>query len=157
MKNMKIKQEHFIDYIRKNKTDHKEYIRIIRMLIKHADAVCFTIKPFLDTVDDFYHSIWSAMRFSVLDYGYAESAIDEAGKKSCMILLRTDYELYDFMQNRKNLFDFGQEDPYFGFALENPAFIKDGEVFCYTISHEENCLVTKSVYEQLCKISECIF
>ena len=69
MKNMKIKQEHFIDYIRKNKTDHKEYIRIIRMLIKHADAVCFTIKPFLDTVDEFYHSIWEKKLYDSIAYG----------------------------------------------------------------------------------------
>ena len=39
----------------------------------------------------------------------------------------------------------------FGITLEDPAFIKDGEVVCYTITHEEYCCIEEELYLQLVK------
>lgn len=147
MENLKRKKEPFWGYIPKGR---KEYNRFIRVVFDHADSVCFTVKPFLDNIDEFNNSIWSAMRYSVLDHGFARAASNPANVKSHLILLKKDYYLYDFLQRKNSIFDFTEEDPDCGIWLDDPAFIKDGEVFCYTVTHEKICIVTEDVYKQLC-------
>lgn len=134
--------------------DRKEYHRFIRLILAYADSVCFTVKPFLDNLEEFNSSIWSGMKYSVLDHGFARAASNAPGCKSHLILLKKAYPVYDFLQSRNHIFDFTREDAAFGITLEDPAFIKGGEVFCYTVTHEKICFVaedvlTEDVYRQL--------
>ncbi len=34
-----------------------------------------------------------------------------------------------------------------GITLEDPAFIKNEEVFCYTVTHEKICIVIEGIYK----------
>lgn len=143
---IKIMKEPFWDCTPKSR---KGYHWFIRLILNYADAVCFTVRPFFDGIDELNGSIWSDMQYSVLDYGFAGAASDFAGYKSHLVIFRADYSAYEFFQGRKGIFDFCEEDAGSGITLEDPASMKDGEVFCYTVTHEKICIVTESIYKQL--------
>lgn len=147
MEDIKLKKEPFVGYIPKGR---KAYHRFIRLIFNYADSVCFTVRPFLDGIDEFNSSIWSAMQYSVLACGFASAASDFSCSKSHLVILQTDYSVYEFLQGRNGVFDFQEEDPASGITFEDPAFIRDGEVFCYTVTHEKICIVTENIYHQLC-------
>lgn len=146
MKDIEIIKENFFDYIPKNK---KEYQKFIQFILNHADSVCVTIKPFLDNIAEFNRSIWAEMKYSVLDYGFARAASNFKNDKSHLILLKKDYSVIHFFKERKGIFDFSEEDTNLGISLEDPAFIKDDKVFCYTVTHEKICIVSENIYRQL--------
>ena len=85
MKNVNIKNTKYLYLETKTRKEYQEFIKLV---MKHTDKVCFTVRPFLDK---------------------------------------------------------------FGITLEDPAFIKDGEVVCYTITHEEYCCIEEELYLQLVK------
>ena len=146
MEDLMQSKEEFFDYIPKNK---KEYQNMIQCVLYHADFVCFTVLPFLDNIGEFNNSIWSRMRYSVADYGFARAASDSRNDKSHLILFKKDYFVYQFLKEKSNIFDFQEEDSVSGIMLEDPAFIRKGEVFCYTITHEKMCIMTEDIYRQI--------
>lgn len=146
MKGLEIREGIFWGYVPKKYNEYKKFIQII---LNYADSVCFTIKPFLDNLDEFNKSIWSELNDSVLDYGFARAASNFESDKSHLILLKKDYYVYKFFQGKKGIFDFLEEDPNLGITLEDPAFIKNVEVFCYTVTHEKMCIVIEDIYKHL--------
>ncbi len=146
MKDLQIRKENFFGYIPKS---NKEYQKFIQIILNYADSVCFTIKPFLDNIDEFNKSIWSELNYSVLDYGFVRAASNFENDKSHLVLLKKDYYVYNFFKGKKGIFDFRDEDSNLGITLEDPAFIKNEEVFCYTVTHEKICLVIEDIYKLL--------
>lgn len=114
----------------------REYLGFIRLVLKYADTVCFTVCPYLDNPGELGSSIWSCLSDSVLDYGFAQAVSYPPDVRHCLVLFRKDYCLCEFLQSRKGIFDFEEEDPVLGIRLEDPAFLKNGEIFCYTVTHE---------------------
>lgn len=148
MRDLEIKKENFYGYIPKNR---KDYLTFIRSVLDDADAVCFTVKPYLDNIDEFNRSIWSQLQYSVVDYGFARAASNFKNEKSHLILFQNDYFIYQFFMEKDDIFAYAKEDANLGITLEDPAFIKDGEVFCYTVTHEKICIVTKNIFMKLNK------
>ncbi len=146
MKDLEVRTDSFIGYIPKNK---KDYLKFIQLILRYADSVCFQINPFLDNIDEFNRSIWGEMADSVLDYGFARAASDPENVKHHLVLLNKDYFVWQFLKERKGIFDYTQEDSGLGITLEDPAFIKDGKVFCYTVTHEKICIVAEDIYTRL--------
>lgn len=146
MKDLQIIKENFFGYIPKSS---KEYQKFIQIILNYADSVCFTIKPFLDNIDEFNKSIWSELNYSVLDYGFVRAASNFENDKSHLVLLKKDYYVYNFFKGKKGIFDFRDEDSNLGITLEDPAFIKNEEVFCYTVTHEKICIVIEDIYKHL--------
>lgn len=146
MKDLQIRKENFLGYIPKS---NKEYQKFIQIILNYADSVCFTIKPFLDNLDEFNKSIWSELNYSVLDYGFVRAASDFKNDKSHLVLLKKDYYVYNFFKGKKGIFDFQGEDSNLGITLEDPAFIKNEEAFCYTVTHEKICIVIEDIYKHL--------
>lgn len=146
MKDLQIRKENFFGYIPKS---NKEYQKFIQIILNYADSVCFTIKPFLDNIDEFNKSIWSELNYSVLDYGFVRAASNFENDKSHLVLLKNDYYVYNFFKGKKGIFDFRDEDSNLGITLEDPAFIKNEEVFCYTVTHEKICIVIEDIYKHL--------
>lgn len=146
MKDLQIIKENFFGYIPKS---NKEYQKFIQIILNYADSVCFTIKPFLDNIDEFNKSIWSELNYSVLDYGFVRAASNFENDKSHLVLLKKDYYVYNFFKGKKGIFDFRDEDSNLGITLEDPAFIKNEEVFCYTVTHEKICIVIEDIYKHL--------
>lgn len=146
MKDLQIIKENFFGYIPKSS---KEYQKFIQIILNYADSVCFTIKPFLDNIDEFNKSIWSELNYSVLDYGFVRAASNSENDKSHLVLLKKDYYVYNFFKGKKGIFDFRDEDSNLGITLEDPAFIKNEEVFCYTVTHEKICIVIEDIYKHL--------
>ena len=146
MKDLQIRKENFFGYIPKS---NKEYQKFIQIILNYADSVCFTIKPFLDNIDEFNKSIWSELNYSVLDYGFVRAASNFENDKSHLVLLKNDYYVYNFFKGKKGIFDFRDEDSNLGITLEDPAFIKNEEVFCYTVTHGKICIVIEDIYKHL--------
>jgi len=59
----------------------REYLGFIRLVLKYADTVCFTVCPYLDNPGELGSSIWSCLSDSVLDYGFALAAAGKLQKK----------------------------------------------------------------------------
>lgn len=104
MKDLQIRKENFFGYIPKS---NKEYQKFIQMILNYADSVCFTIKPFLDNIDEFNKSIWSELNYSVLDYGFVRAASNFENDKSHLVLLKKDYYVYNFFKEKKVFLIFG--------------------------------------------------
>ncbi len=92
----------------------REYLGFIRLVLKYADTVCFTVCPYLDNPGELGSSIWSCLSDSVLDYGFAQAVSYPPDVRHCLVLFRKDYCLCEFLQSRKGIFDFEEEDPVLG-------------------------------------------
>ena len=145
MKEAKMKESGYVSYA---VDAHNEYLRLIKVILKHADIVCFTVHPFLDSLEEFFDSAWAFLGENVL-YMTCDRAIgDNVGEKTNLIFLKNDYFLYDFFINKRNMDDF-KEDPKTGVTLENPVFIENKEIICYTITHEEICVISHNLFLEL--------
>ena len=148
MKDVK-RTDNYVSYIVE---DHKEYLAFIKLVLNNTDVVCFKVSPFLDSLEEFRHSIWSYLNDNVLYTTCDVEISDASGNISHLLFLKNDYTLYEFFLNKKNLFDFEETDRILGITLENPVFIRGGEAICFSITHEESCTLDKDLYLKLVKI-----
>lgn len=79
--------------------DHEEYVRLIKVVLKHTDTVCFTIEPFLDSIEEFHNSSWSFLSENILYMSLDRAIEDKIGERSNLIFMKNDYFLYDFFLN----------------------------------------------------------
>ncbi len=77
----------------------REYLGFIRLVLKYADTVCFTVCPYLDNPGELGSSIWSCLSDSVLDYGFAQAVSYPPDVTHCLVLFRKDYCLCEFLQS----------------------------------------------------------
>lgn len=126
------------------------YKKIMKKILNYADEVVFAIGPFLDNDDEFKNSRWSELSDSFLYSVYDSAPSDLPDNKHSMIVLKSDYYVYDYFLNLSDLFEI-QEDDELGISMENPAFMKNGEIFCYAVSHEEMCVIEEELWEQIMK------
>ncbi len=144
---MKIKDTKFVPC---NFGNRHTYKKIMKKILNYADEVVFTICPFLDNEEEFRNSRWSELSDSFLYSVYDSAPTDQPNDKHSMIVLKSDYYVYDYFLNLRDFFEI-QEDDEYGISLENPAFMKNGEIFCYAISHEEACDIEEALWEQISK------
>ena len=139
---MKIKDTDFVfcDFGKRH-----TYKKIIKKILNHAEQVVFRITPFLDNDDEFRNSRWSELSGSFLYSVYDSALSDQPNEKHAMVVLKSDYYVYDYFLNLHDFFEI-QEDDKFDLYLQNPAFMKNGVIFCYTISHEELCFIEKELW-----------
>lgn len=142
---MKIKDTKFVPCDFGNAHTYK---KIIKKILNYADEVVFTIQPFLENDDEFKNSRWSELSGSFLYSVYDSAPSDQPNDKHSMIVLKNDYYVYDYFLNLCDFFEI-QEDDKYGISIEDPAFIKNGEIFCYAISHEEICDIEEALWEQI--------
>lgn len=142
---MKIKDTKFVPCDFGNAHTYK---KIIKKILNYADEVVFTIQPFLENDDEFKNSRWSQLSGSFLYSVYDSAPSDQPNDKHSMIILKNDYYVYDYFLNLCDFFEI-QEDDKYGISIEDPAFIKNGEIFCYAISHEEICDIEEALWEQI--------
>lgn len=148
MKNVNKKNTKYLYLEMKTRREYQEFIKLV---MKHTDKVCFTVRPFLDNIEEFNNSIWSFLSENVIYTAIDRPITGGFDEVNHLIVLKKDYFLYDFFWKKENIFDFEQTDENLGITLEDPVFIKDGEVVCYTITHEEYCCIEEELYLQLVK------
>ena len=124
------------------------YKKIMKKILNYADEVVFTITPFLENDDEFKNSRWSALSDSFLYSVYDTAPSDWPNDKHSMVVLNVDYYVYDYFLNLRDFFEI-QEDDKYEISMKDPAFMKNGEIFCYTISHEEACDIEEALWEQM--------
>ncbi len=130
-----------------NVLGHDEYQRFIKLILKNTDTVCFKVDSWLDDLDELRQSKWGMLSENVIEMTDENGAPVSTGGYS-RIFLKNDYELYEFFMGLKNIFDF-EEDETLGIKLEDPFFIKDGEIICHTLTHEWDCAVAEDLYKLL--------
>ena len=126
---------------------YKEYLRFIKLLLKNTDQICFTIKPCLDDLDEFKKSKWGHLSGSIIKQT-CDHAIDMPEYLRSLLYFKNDYTMYDFFIHLKSISDF-TEDENLGITMEDPIFIKNGEVICYTVTHEDLCDLKIELADQL--------
>ncbi|WP_026528033.1 hypothetical protein [Butyrivibrio sp. VCD2006] len=132
-----------------NVLDHDEYQRFIKLVLKNTEIVCFKVDSWLDDLDELRHSKWGMLSENVVEMTNEEGVSNSSGSYS-RIYMKNDYTLYEFFMGLKNIFDF-EEDESMGIKLEDPLFIKNGEIICHTLTHEGYCDVAEDIYELLQK------
>ncbi len=145
MGSMKIKDTKFVPCDFGNGNTYK---KIMKKILNYADEVVFTITPFLENDDEFKNSRWSALSDSFLYSVYDTAPSDWPNDKHSMVVLNVDYYVYDYFLNLRDFFEI-QEDDKYEISMKDPAFMKNGEIFCYTISHEEACDIEEALWEQM--------
>lgn len=133
-------------FIPKSKKDYNTFIDFI---IRKADEICVTIKPSLDSIAEFEESMWGELANSIVATEYGQAATDYPGEKSFLVYFKVDYKVIEFLKLRKNIFDFSECDKKTGITLEDPTFIKDNIIFCYTLTHERICEVEEDFYKEM--------
>ena len=130
-----------------NVLDHNEYQRFIKLVLKNTDIVCFKVDSWLDDLDELKRSKWGKLSENVIEMTNEEGVPNSSGSYS-RIFLKNDYTLYEFFMGLKNIFDF-EEDEALGIKLEDPLFIRDGEIICHTLTHDRYCGVAEDLYRFL--------
>lgn len=141
-----VEERNYEGFIPKSK---KEYNVFIDFIIRKASEICVTINPSLDSIMEFEESVWGELADSIIATEYAQAATDIPGNKSFLVYFKMDYKVIKFLKSRNNIFDFSECDKTTGITLEDPAFIKDNIIFCYTVTHEKICDIEENLYQEL--------
>ncbi|MCD7857199.1 MAG: hypothetical protein LUG55_05275 [Clostridiales bacterium] len=129
--------------------DRKSYLRFLTFVWGRADAVCFTVDPYLRDMEELRQSVWAALTDSVIATRYTEAPSDMPGHPHFLVFFRKDYCVLEFLKSRKNIFDFTEQDEATGILLEDLAFSRDGEIFCYTLTHEYSCDIAEEDFQAM--------
>lgn len=133
----------------------EEYRRILDFALRYADCFSLTYHPFMEnpglTVDDFRRTKWGFLADSIVDCEVTKetpTTVSEAEK--LMLYFRFDPVTIGFLRQKTSIYDFrdhmtaGEGFLYF----EDLAFLKDGQVFFASCSHEEFYLVNETLYQK---------
>ena len=90
MKGITLLESGYISYVPENRV---RYIKFIKMLMKNTDRVCFSVKPFLDDIEEFKCSRWSFLKDNIISISTEEALVDQKGYKSDLIILKNNYIL----------------------------------------------------------------
>ncbi|MBO5303403.1 MAG: hypothetical protein J6A92_05080 [Lachnospiraceae bacterium] len=146
---MKMKNTRFVPFEYLN---FREYQCLIKRLLSNVDEVCFSVYPFLDSMEELFVSGWKLAdrRMKIV---YDTEVTDGMKGKTSMIIMKYDYHGLDYFLDCRDIFYiFENEDV--GISIENPAFIKDGEVVMYTVSHEKICDIDENVWKKIIRNRE---
>lgn len=117
-----------------------EYQVILKIILKHADTVCFTVYPYLDAIEELREDIrYQQLMSSYIDSEYTKSIHTENCKES-LVYFKLDHYMIEFLKDKKHIFDFCDEEA--AINLEDIVFIGKGNIVCDTITHENYCGVT---------------
>lgn len=126
-----------------------DYQILLDIILKHTDIVCFTVSPYLDSVDELREDIrYQKIIDSYIDSEYIKSIHTENCKES-LVYFKLDYYVREFLKVKKDIFDFYDEDA--SINLEDIVFIGKEGIVCDTITHEQYCGVSSDL---LCEIEK---
>ncbi len=137
------------DYVCFACKDQKTYRNFMKKVLNSCDSVCFTVMSGIDRLEELADTELGFMRYNCLFFGYGSGVNDGDYNIHHLLVVKNSYELYEFFLNKKDIFDFDYIDKEMTIKLENPQFIKDGEVLCHTVTHEEICVVLKEVVKEM--------
>lgn len=129
MTDLIIKNDNYIDV---NFKSRKEYNEFIKFNLKYADQIIFVV--------DYVSNQYEKLNFEIIDSGFAQAASDMKGENSHLIEVKNNYNLYEYLISCENFFGFKEEND-----IRDVCFLKSGEVYCYTITHEEVCIISEVV------------
>lgn len=120
-----------------------EYTTFIDIVLKHSDTVCFVVYPYLDSIEELNEDTrYADISESFIKMDYIDS-IHTNGNKDCVAYFKKDYWIRKFLMERSDIFDFYEENA--AINLEDVTFLKNNEIICDTLTHEEYCAVIKEI------------
>lgn len=135
MTDLIIKNDNFIDV---NLKSRKEYNEFIKFNLKYADQIIFTVDYVSNQYEKLSVDVKNQVDLEIIDSGYVRAASDMKGENSYLIEVKNNYNLYEYLINCENIFDFEEEND-----MRDMCFLKSGEVYCYTITHEKVCIISE--------------
>ena len=134
----------------------EDYRRILDFALDYADCFSLTYYPFVKnpglTADDFRRSKWGFLADSIVDWEVTRetpTTVSEAQK--LMLYFQFDPVTVDFLRQKKSIYDFGDRVTVADSGtlfFEDLAFLKNGQVFFASCSHEGFCLVDETLYQK---------
>ena len=141
---MKIKETNFVPFECLNA---KEYKSLMKRLLSYVDEVCFSVYPFLDGIEEIRASKWNLSDESMrVIYDYEVTEADR--NKTSMIILKNNYHVMEYFLDWNDIFHIF-ENCNVGITIENPVFIKNGEVIMYALSHEKLCDIDEAIWKKI--------
>ena len=134
----------------------EDYHRVLDFALDYADFFSLTYYPFVKnpglTVDDFRRSKWGFLADSIADWEVTrETPTTTSEAQKLMLYFRFDSVTIDFLRQKRSIYDFndcvtvaGDGTLYF----EDLAFLKNGQAFFASCSHEGFCLIDETLYQK---------
>lgn len=147
--NFSVKWRDYKDYVCFDPKDEKTYKNFMKKVLNLCDSVCFTVMSGVDSLEELVDTELEFMCYTCLFFGYGSGVNDGTYNIHQLLVVKNSYDLYEFFLRKKDIFDFDYLDKEMTIKLENPEFIKDGEVLCHTVTHEEICIVLKDMVKEI--------
>ena len=124
-----------------------DYQKVLGIILKYTDIVCFTVSPYLDDLTEVKEDIrYQEIYDSYFDSEVITSIHTEICNES-LIYFKMDYFVREFLKNKEDMFDFLDDEAPIN--LEDVVFIGNGQIVCDTITHENYCGVIDEVYDEI--------
>lgn len=126
--------------------NRKNYQKVLDIILKHTDMVCFTVAPYLDDIDEIREDgRYQKILDSYIDLEFTKSIHTENCNES-LIYFEMDYFVREFLKEKRDIFDFSDKEA--SINLEDIVFIGKQEIVCDTITHEQYCAVSDEMYKR---------
>ena len=127
--------------------NRNNYQKVLDVILKYSDMVCFTVSPYLDDIDEIREDDrYQKILDSYIDSEFTKS-IHIENRNESLVYFKMDYFIREFLKEKRDIFDFFDEDA--SINLEDIVFIGKQEIVCDTITHEHYCAVSDDIYEEL--------
>ena len=123
----------------------KDYIHFLKNVLSYSDEVYMLTNAY--SREEFENSMWTSLKYNFSDFFYG--TCDRRYDQGAFVSFPCNYAIREFLLNKENMYDFDISENGADISLEDPAFVKNGEIFCYTITHENFCIISKEVYEKI--------
>ena len=127
--------------------NRNKYQKILNIVLRYTDKVCFLVSPYLDDIDEVREDArYQKILDAYIDFEFTRSIHIEDCNES-FIYFKIDYLVREFLKERRDIFDFTDEEATIN--LEDIVFIGKQKIICDTITHERYCAVTDELYVEI--------
>lgn len=127
--------------------NRKNYQKVLNIVLKHTEIVCFTVSPYLDDIDEVREDVrYQKILDAYIDFENTCSIHTEDCNEG-FIYFKMNYFVQEFLKEKRDIFDFGDEET--AINLEDIVFISNERIVCDTITHENYCAVTDELYDEI--------
>lgn len=133
MKDLIIKNDNFVDIDFKTR---EKYNAFVKFNLKYADQIIFTTDFLPVQYEKLKKAVKDTTNLDIKDNGFCRAASDIKGQKSNLVEIENNYNLYEYLIDLGSIFAVNEEE-----NLKDVCFLKAGEVYCYTVTHEEMCIM----------------
>ncbi len=131
-----------IDYPQLDLSTPEKYWRFLKFALNCADCIALT---YTSNLSEFKESGW----WEMFEDCFLKSEYDGDGRLT--VYIKINHNIFEWLKSKRGIFDFLDRDED-GQYLWDLCFIKDGEEFFATVSHERQQYIDEKFYEEIKRI-----